>query len=233
MFCSLTFGLFFVSFTTMEEKFIKLTNAVYKVSEFFPEADPLKIRVKNKALVIMENLSLIFGTEGWASMQKESAKYWLSEDIGLLLSYLKIAQKQGWLSPINYLIISNEYENIKKEVGYVKEMTQRLPNMDKPVVLPQNAQQPVLLDKEAIEKVNEAIKQTQIQKPKVLNLSDRQTKILKFLEERQKAQVSDLQTVLLDVTKRTIRRDLDELLKMGKIARVGEWNQVVYEIKEN
>ncbi len=200
----------------MEDRFVKLTNAVYKVLEFFPEADPLKNRAKDKTLVIMDNLSLVFGTEGWASMQKESAKHWLSEDIDLLLSYLKIGEKQGWLSPINYIIISNEYEKLKKEIrpvsGYpAKEITQKLPNMES-----------VLLDNVV----------TEPQKPKVLNLSTRQTKILKFLEEKETAQVMDLQTVLPDITKRTIRRDLDELLKMGKITRIGEWNQVVYKIAE-
>jgi len=43
----------------MENKFLKLTNTVYKVLEFFPESDPLKNRAKDKALAIMEHLILI------------------------------------------------------------------------------------------------------------------------------------------------------------------------------
>jgi len=193
----------------MEDRFVKLTNAVYKVLEFFPEADPLKNRAKDKALVIMDNLSLVFGTKGWASMQKESAKHWLSGDIDLLLSYLKIGEKQGWLSPINYIIISNEYEKLKKEIGPAKEIISHQPAQTHP--------EPVLLANGERFSVN---------------FSDRQKKILKFLEEKEKAQVMDLQTVLPDITKRTIRRDLDELLKMGKITRIGEWSQVVYKIAE-
>ncbi|MBI2050007.1 MAG: DeoR/GlpR transcriptional regulator [Candidatus Staskawiczbacteria bacterium] len=61
-------------------------------------------------------------------------------------------------------------------------------------------------------------------------ISERQKKILQILNEKGKAQVSDFKNVLIDVTKRTIRRDLDELLKNGKIVRVGEWNQVFYQI---
>ena len=152
----------------MEDRFVKLTNAVYKVLEFFPEADPLKNRAKDKTLVIMDNLSLVFGTEGWASMQKESAKHWLSEDIDLLLSYLKIGEKQGWLSPINYIIISNEYEKLKKEIrpvsGYpAKEITQKLPNMES-----------VLLDNVV----------TEPQKPKVLNLSTSSSRLMRFPEKQ-------------------------------------------------
>ena len=59
---------------------------------------------------------------------------------------------------------------------------------------------------------------------------DEQKKILEILSERGRAQVSDFKTVLLDVTKRTIRRDLDELLRNGKVIRAGEWNQVFYKI---
>ena len=40
----------------------------------------------------------------------------------------------------------------------------------------------------------------------------------------------DLQTILPDITKRTIRRDLDELLESGKITRLGDFNQVFYKI---
>ena len=40
----------------------------------------------------------------------------------------------------------------------------------------------------------------------------------------------NFRTILPDITKRTIRRDLDELLESGKIVRVGEFNQVFYQI---
>jgi hypothetical protein len=74
----------------MEDKFLKLTNTVYKILEFFPESDPLKNRAKDKVLVIMEHLVLINETSGWASFQKEKIKVQLLEDIDILLGYLWI-----------------------------------------------------------------------------------------------------------------------------------------------
>jgi len=50
------------------------------------------------------------------------------------------------------------------------------------------------------------------------------------LSDKEKAQVMDLQTVLPAVTKRTIRRDLDALLSLGQIVRLGEFNQVFYRV---
>ena len=58
----------------MEDKFLKLTNIVYKVLEFFPESDPLKNRAKDRALAILENPT--------------------PEDIDVLLGYLWIAKNQ-------------------------------------------------------------------------------------------------------------------------------------------
>ena len=198
----------------MEEKFLKLTNAVYGILAYFPEADPLRNRAKDKALAIMDNLSLVFGTSGWVSLKtclpagREKVQSQLLDDIDMLLNYLKLGKLQGWLSPINYLIISNEYEKIKKKIALSPEFAERMTKINIPIILPERTQ--IVSD--------------------ISTLSDRQKKIMKFLEENKKAQVMDLQTILPNITKRTIRRDLDELLKMGRIIRLGEFNQVFYRI---
>ena len=177
----------------MEERFLKLTNTAYKVLEFFPEADPLKNKAKEKVLAIMENLP-----------QKEKVSGQLLLDLDLLLSYLKIAREQRWIDDINFLILAKEYEAIKKEIP--------LPSLIK--------SRASLLQEVAGEEKD---------------LTGRQKKIMEMLNEKEKAQVSDIIKVLPNITKRTIRRDLDGLLQMGKVVRVGEWNQVFYQTfkKEN
>ena len=185
----------------MEEKFLKLTNSVYKVLEYFPEADPLKNRAKDKALVIMETLVEAAPRDG-ASLAL------LGRDIDILLGYLWIAKTQKWLNSVNYLIIANEYEKIKEDIKPVIELTKKLPGMDSAPQEPKTPPAPIL----GVE-------------------TDRQKQILEFLSKNEKGQVMDLQTVLPDITKRTIRRDLDELLESGKIVRVGDFNQVFYQIK--
>lgn len=164
---------------------LKLTSAVYKILEYFPESDPLKNRAKEKALDVMSRISGIPPVAGENTIQ---------EDIKILLGYLEVAKSQGWMSSANYIIISNEFEKIKKEICG-KEPIWETP-FDRPQVFP-----------------------------------SRQGKILEFLNKNQKAQVVDLQVILPDVTKRTIRRDLDELLVSGKIVRMGEFNEVFYRIK--
>lgn len=207
----------------MDEKFLQITNAVYKLLEFFPENEPLKNRAKEKALSITENLVLIFGEDGWTSIsslmpqRKEKAIINALEDIEILLSFLKVGKQLGWISNINLLIIEKEYEKLKEEIKKTDFKKER--NIEK------------ISFSEFIEKTK-IIPPLKESKPKADNLSERQKKILQLLKEREKTQVSDIIKVLPNITKRTIRRDLDDLLKKDKIARVGEWNQVFYKVIE-
>ena len=195
----------------MNEKFLKLTNTVYKVLEFFPESDPLKNRAKDRALSVMEGLVLLTEVDGWISFQKEKTRVQVLEDIDVLLGYLWIAKSQGWLNSVNCLIISNEYEKVKREIGPARELTQKLPGLNE-----QEPKQDLLEDEEVESTPHE--------------ITERQRKILEFLSQNEKAQVSDLKTILPDITKRTIRRDLDELLGGGKVVRMGDFNQVLYKL---
>src|SRR3989344_525485 len=82
----------------------------------------------------------------------------------------------------------------------------------------------VLVDK--LPEQKKAVKN--VEKVSAKDLSERQNKILSILSRKEKVQVSDIIKEIPKITKRTIRRDLDDLLKKGKIVRVGEWNQVFY-----
>jgi len=236
----------------MKDKFIKITSAVYRLLDFFPEGEPLKNRAKDKALEITENLVLVFDTQGWASMQKDRAMDQLSKDIEILLNYLKLAKSFGWIDSINFLIIEKEYENIRKLIQPNRAQN-RIDTTEMPVDnialnkirYPENIvaqSQEVTFKKTAEDQVSfvnekpvqqassHLLPEKQPKSPEFL-ISERQKKILQVLTDKGKAQVADFKAVLGDVTKRTIRRDLDELLKNKKVIRTGEWNQVFYEIK--
>ena len=59
----------------------------------------------------------------------------------------------------------------------------------------------------------------------------RQEKILLILKERGRAQVGELQELFPEVTKRTLRRDFENLLVNGLIERMGEKNETFYQVK--
>jgi len=63
------------------------------------------------------------------------------------------------------------------------------------------------------------------------NNSPRKEKILAFLKENSKAQVWQIKQVMPDISKRTLRRDLEYMLEQGLIERKGERNDTFYKIK--
>jgi DNA-binding transcriptional ArsR family regulator len=65
--------------------------------------------------------------------------------------------------------------------------------------------------------------------PKIENYSGRQKAILELLLGQEKVQVADIIKKIPNVTKRTVRRDLDDLLKKGVVVRMGEFNHIFYQ----
>ena len=204
----------------MNEKFLKLTNTAYSILDFLPEHDPLKNKAKEKLLAILENLSIVFSTDGWVSFQKDKAISQIINDIDLFLNYIEISKQQKWIDNINYLIIVKEYNNLKNDLPKPKIFNQELIINSYTQDKPQESQKEKIIDKKD-------------QIAKSYELTTRQKKILDMLNSSEKAQVADILKVLPDVTKRTIRRDLDGLLESGKVVRVGQWNQVFYKALKN
>src|SRR3989344_1406913 len=185
----------------MDNNFIKIINATYKLLDFFPEGDPLKNKAKEKTLLIMEKL---------AAVLVDST---LDDDIGMLQYYLELAKGQGWIHDINFLIVKKEWELVRQGL--------RVTSMVKP------NETKHLRPKDMVLEIPVPVAEHSSSQEKAY--SGRQEKILKILNRREKVQVQDIIKEMPNVTKRTIRRDLDDLLKKGKITRMGEFNQVVYQ----
>ena len=233
-----------------ENNGVKLTNTVYRILDFLPDSDPLKNRAKEKTLAILENLTIFFSVNNRSVKERVSLQ--LLEDIAILENYLEIGKHQGWISAVNFFIIIKEYKLIEVSLQKFQQIDDPLlqsekitnpghntapgsaryrtvpgsakpqtSNPDKSMIIDHNWENTRILDSN---KIKENVSHAVIDK-----YSPRQEKILKILTEREKAQVSDLVKELPKVTKRTIRRDLDDLLRKGRIVRVGEWNQIFYQ----
>jgi hypothetical protein len=198
-----------------KHEYIKITNAVYKILDYFPEGDPLKNKAKEKALAILEQV-----TVGTFSVE-------LLNDVEVLKSYLSLARYQGFVNDMNFLIITKEYDQIKNQFASLEAQKKSVDILEKEIALHTVRKE----DKPEPEKKPET---HQVVAPKIAGSSlkavNRQKKILDILSGRQKTQVADIIKELPEVTKRTVRRDLDDLLKEGKVLRFGEWNQVFYQI---
>ena len=61
-------------------------------------------------------------------------------------------------------------------------------------------------------------------------LDTRKEKILEILKEKERIQVWQVNEILSDVSKRTLRRDFEQLLKQGLVERIGERNNTFYQL---
>lgn len=202
----------------MKEDFIKIINETYKVIDFFPDSEPLKVKAKERVLMVLENVTLIFGVEGWTSLKKEKAVAEFLDNVEILENYLALGKYQGWIDSINFLIIKKEYKKIKDQIEVPKGSF-----IESIKMIPEPREESLVKKLPKLEKVDKDVEPVSGK-----HLSERQNKILNILLKKEKVQVSDIIKEIPKITKRTIRRDLDDLLKKGKIVRVGEWNQVFY-----
>lgn len=199
----------------MENKYIQITDTVYKIIDFFPEGEPLKNKTKEKALEIMEKLVLVSLPDNpHPNPQKGEIATQVLNDIEVLKSYLNFGKIQGWVDNLNLLIILKEYDKIKEEIKSIAVLPREEAKSEK--IMP--------VDK-LVGKEEEIVDENKV--------STRQEEILRVLKTQGKAQVADFKKVMSNVSKRTLRRDLDDLLKRERVVRVGEWNQVFYQIPEN
>lgn len=133
------------------------------------------------------------------------------KDIDTLSSFLEIALAQNWVSPSDILAIKVAYDNLKSGLEEKKAEKKK--------------KNPVVEDE--TQRSVEGYLQPVIAKP----LPERQVKILDFLRENGRAQVWQIKQVMPDVSKRTLRRDFEHLLKEGTIERIGERNDTFYQLK--
>tara|TARA_Y100000310_G_C20367428_1_gene661877 strand:+ start:116 stop:739 length:624 start_codon:yes stop_codon:yes gene_type:complete len=202
--------------------FIHLTLATHKVADILPEQDILSIQIKDSATKLLAGLVLLAKENPTSSEQKLAVTPSAIRELGVLIAYLNYAKRTSGLKPENFSLLEQEYSKVGEFLRTFHEdvATQ---------VSTQVVKKPELVTPKRSLKttVSHVVSKSKSQE----SLSGRQTRILELLRNKDKIQVWELQKVLPEVTKRTLRRDLDDLLQRQLIIRQGEWNEVFYQIR--
>lgn len=183
--------------------YIDLTNKLYRLTLLFPKKEPLRYKMRELA---DEILTLLIP----AAEKTET----VITKLEILDCFLEIAGAQNWVSLKDVLEIKREYVKIKEELEADE-------NLEKTLILFPNIGSPT-----SNKSNNDSL-------PKVVaaNFSGqavRQERILEMLKEKGKAQVWEIKKIFPEVTKRTLRRDFEYLLKQGLVERIGERNETFY-----
>ena len=150
------------------------------------------------------------------------------------MACLDLTKLQDWLDPKNFEVLAREYcllrESLFLQVNNLPEL--KLAHNDSASKEP--LQPAVRTGKAPTQAV--AVKR----KPAALrsswsNLSNlnnsRQQKIVEVLKNKGSAQVKDIESILPQFSKRTLRRDFAYLYKTGAVERMGDGSTTVYRLK--
>ena len=185
---------------------IQLTNNLYRLTLLFPKKEPLKYKMRELADDILTDF---LRTHNLSQCNVTFPRYINSgrEKLEVLDGFFEVAKSQNWVSQKEILNLQQEYSKLKDELGKLSQV--------RPVSVPSQVR-PV--------KANQS-------QTLASSMKERQEKILDFLKENGRAQVGQLKEIFPEVTKRTLRRDFEFLLKQGKIERMGERNETFYQLK--
>lgn len=208
--------------------FVRLAFATHRVADSLPQEELIAEEIRESANTILADLIIFVDKEAVKAEKRRSLPAQLKKQIDILLARLDGAKGEGWINPENFSLLKGEYSRIREfleifeDISFLKDVSQEV-DLDSEVTQ---------IQKEALEarSANGGLDE----KPKIQDksiLTSRQKRIIDFLGTKQNVQVWELQKILPEVTKRTLRRDLDELLQKNLVERKGEWNAVAYELK--
>ena len=188
----------------------QLTSDLYELTLLFPKKEPLRYKTRELADDILANILR-------AASSGNSERYYFEalEDLDILFSYFEIAKNQNWASPEYVLRIQEKYVKLIEEIkrAFEAEKGSIIRSDDVPL---KESGEISNIGKEEINLSGQAI---------------RQKKILDILKEKGRAQVWEFKKIFPEVTKRTLRRDFEYLVKREIVERIGEKNNTFYQFK--
>ncbi len=222
-----------------KDSIIQLTSNLYRITLLFPKKDPLRNKMRELGSEILANLILIIERDIDGDVSKECHE--ALEKIKVLESFFEIAKNQNWLSPFDILTIQNEYSDLRKELAGEVEVSgvaslQSCPQGEKSEGKPEGKSSERLVEgfREKFFGIGNLFSPQLVSEE--LNSSSpqriRQGKIMGMLREKGQAQVWEIKKLFPDVSKRTIRRDFEQLVEKKVLNRIGEKNATFYKIYE-
>jgi hypothetical protein len=227
----------------------KIVMALYMVTDFIDDREPLKFKLRNLGLEIVslikknysDQVANFFGTPG-----SGYSRYLVAEKItGEIVSLLDIAGAVGIISEMNYLILKNEFMAIQKVlVAYQTNGQQKIEEVlkDKNNSLLLNKgqnykrQENVPYNKPYVPKKNvnyNLVGTTAKKENKKNNSSGRKEIILNLIREKKEVGIKDIcllgSPLISGCSEKTIQRELTAFVQDGVLTKIGDkrWSRYI------
>lgn len=119
----------------LKEKIVLFVLAIYRITEKFPEREPLRFILREKANFLLESFILINFQKNPKRVKEEIFKI-----STLLKNFFLIAKKQNWVKPKNFLILEESLNSIVKAIDqqrlvkFLPSLPEHLPFQGKPKI---------------------------------------------------------------------------------------------------
>lgn len=243
------------SYYLLHEQTLKLTIALYRVTDYFPKSEILRNDLRAKANEIFQQITERDADSEGSDETTES----LIRKIKTIKGYMEIASTLNYVRPLNFTILEKEYDLIQQflEIDRVRRIEQPMREGVKneehdsllDAMAKKNSQNPEtkkeaqrgsnsVLREMKINKTGKIVSETELSKTgfhERVNgeLNERQRVIMDRLARSGRGKISDFYTSLKGVSSKTIQRDLQNLVDKEVLKKEGEKRWTVYSVVHN
>ncbi|RJQ32434.1 hypothetical protein C4572_00840 [Candidatus Parcubacteria bacterium] len=217
----------------------KLTAALYRVTDLLSDKEPLKWTLRDKALVIHDNLVIIRKTKDKNGLIFESVDL-----ISAVTRSLELAAYGVCVSSLNFEILKREYSNLKNFIEGKKEEISYDPELLSGISASEKIEEKSVknftekrensIPKESLRPADLFAKRPALT-PIQIDPKSRKGRILDLLKGGAGKTVNEIASVFTgETSEKSIQRDLLDLVKHRKVLAIGDKRWRKYEIiKEN
>ena len=192
-------------------KIEKLTRAIYLVTDFMSDSEPLKWRLRHLAL---DSLS--------SALNNKDIKYFgqLVKQLPEIISLIDLGLGAETVSPMNFNLLRREYTLLLNNIE--GEMTKSLgQSLKVDQLLPETIGSFVLKD-EAVLASNKSDKVSVLNSQNLIDKDQRQAKIISHLKGKGWLSIKDIADILPGFSSKTVQRELAELVERHLLRKKGE-----------
>lgn len=188
----------------------KLTEALYRVTDLYPDKEPLKWTLRE--------LSLNIYTDTMSVMSDRNFKNFggIIKNISNIINTLDLASLGGFISDINFGILKREYSSLKSMIDSQKEL----------VLI----EQKIELEQPRQKSATVSDRMSNIENVRYQTFSDRKKKIVDFIDTNGKKTIKEILPIFDNISEKSVQRDLLELVKSRKLITEGEKRWRAYSI---
>ncbi len=207
-----------------------LINAIYMVTNLFPEAEPLKWGIRAKAVTLLED---ILSLPIKAFSERKNILRGFTAKVLEIVSLSEVSSNSALMSSMNFKILNREFENLinmieKHEEPYLMDsnfiLDEKLFKISNDPRLSDNLNKRTNLDTkgQSLELARDKGQGHLKDMSQVKSRDNRQEAILSLLRDKSDLNIKDISSVFKDCSEKTLQRELQRMVVEGRLKKAGE-----------